>query len=59
MTFQTNKNHPNDRGDLSNSEFISLLCSIWLGVQDSNLRMSALGGCLTTRQRRIFDLATS
>lgn len=36
MTFQTNKNHPANRDDLSQSAVWQQLCTLWLGVRDSN-----------------------
>jgi hypothetical protein len=38
MTFQTNKNHPDDRGDFANSVHFLAICSLWLGMRDSNPR---------------------
>ena len=41
MSNQTNKKSPQDRGDNEEKDINMSLRSIWLGRQDSNLRMSA------------------
>ena len=41
MSNQTNKKSPQDRGDNEEKDINMSLRSIWLGRQDSNLRMAA------------------
>ena len=41
MSNRTNKKAPDNRGNNEEKELEMLLRSIWLGRQDSNLRMSA------------------
>ena len=42
MSNRTDKKAPDNRGNNEEKELEMLLRSIWLGRQDSNLRMSAL-----------------